>query len=303
MIQILLLYAFFASTFTIGSEAIKHVAPLFFTGIRMITSGILLLAFYRFFQNGSFKIKREEIKWFIVILLFHIYFSFGLEYISYKYLSGAKVCLLYNLSPFITALFSYIFFYEKMTIKKWIGFIVGFLGFLPMLLEETPIIENTLGSIGFVSYAELMAIGSVISSCIGWIAMRKLTTEHNHSYFFVNAFGMFFGGLLTLASAPLFETAPTITALTNPSFLVSLSLLILIGNVFAFNLYAHLLHRYTATMISFFGFITPLFTAFYDWVWFGTTVSLSFYLTIAFVTYGLYLFYQEELKQGYIIQD
>lgn len=300
MIQILLLYAIFASTFTIGSEAVSHVPPIFFTGIRMVMAGLLLLAFYRFYQKGSFAIKKEEVKWFAVILLFHIYFSFVLEYVSYKYVSAAKVCLLYNLSPFITALFSYIFFKETMTVKKWIGFVIGCASFLPILMADSSILENIGGSLGFLSMGEIMAITSVVSSCIGWIAMRKLTTEYNHSYFFVNALGMFFGGLLTLASSPFLETIPTYTEFMNPTVLTALILLILLGNVFSFNLYAHLLHRYTATMISFFGFITPLFTAFYDYLWFGRTVSIFFYITMIITTYGLYLFYQEELKQGYI---
>src|SRR3989344_9658996 len=102
--------------------------------------------------------------------------------------------------------------------------------------------------------------------------MKKLTRDHSYSYFFVNAFGMFFGGILTLITAPFFEVAPTVITLMEWPFLLSLFLLILIGNVICFNLYGYLLQKYSATILSFFGFITPLFTAFFDWIWFGQIV-------------------------------
>ncbi len=246
---ILLLYAFFASTFTIGKEAIMHVPPLFFITIRMVIAGALLLGFVKFRDHLAFKIKREHYKWFAAIVLFHIYFSYSLEFVSLKYITSAKACLLYSLSPFITAVFSYIYFKEVMTPKKWAGLIIGFLGFLPVMIASAPVVENTLGSL-FTSRA--------------------------------------------------FEVWPPVATLMKASFIGPLVLLILIGNFLCFNLQGYLLHIYTATLLSFFGFITPLIAALFDWLWFGQSVSPSFYITVVLVSFGLYLFYQEELKQGYI---
>ena len=55
------------------------------------------------------------------------------------------------------------------------------------------------------------------------------------------------------------------------------------------------------TILSFFGFFIPLFAAFFGWLWLGEEVSCAFYTTVGLVTIGLYLFYQEELKQGYVV--
>jgi drug/metabolite transporter (DMT)-like permease len=297
---ILLLYAFFASTFTIGKEAIMHSPPLFFITIRMIISGVLLLAFVKFRDHLSLKIKKEHLSWFVPIVLFHIYLSYTLEYVGMNYLTAAKTCLLYSLSPFITALLSYVYFKEVMTPKKWVGLAIGFLGFLPVMLAKAPGVENTLGSIGPFSVPEIMLVISVTAACIGWIAMRKLTKDYGYSYFFVNGVGMLGGGILTLFTSRAFEVWPPISNLTHMSFLGPLVWLIIVGNFLCFNLQGHLLHIYSATLLSFFGFITPLFAALFDWLWFGQKVDPSFFLTIVLVSAGLYLFYQEELKQGYI---
>lgn len=301
MVAILALYALFGSTFILGKEAVSFVPPIFFIGIRMVLASLFLLLFIKLYQKHSLKIKREDAPWFAGIILFHIYVSYVFEFVGLQYLSGAKTSLLFNLSPFVTALFSYFFFKEVMTPRKWIGLLIGFCAFLPSLLSQTPGTENTLGSIGFISYPELFLIISVISASAGWIFMRKLTRERGYTYFFVNTIGMLGGGILALLTSLYVEQWPQIIPLMNNiPFLRSLFLLILIGNVICFNLYGKLLATYSATILSFFGFITPLFSALFGWFWLGETVNWSFYVTVILVAFGLYEFYKEELRQGYI---
>jgi drug/metabolite transporter (DMT)-like permease len=299
----LALYALFGTTFILGKEAVSVVPPVFFIGIRMVLASALLLIFIVLFQKGSLKIKRKDLPWFGGIILFHIYFAYVLEFIGLQYLTGSKTCLLYNLSPFITALFSYWFFGEVMTKRKWIGLSIGFAAFLPTLISQEQASEAATASFGFVSYPEILLLISVVSACAGWIFMRKLTRERGYSYFFVNTVGMLGGGILALGTSYSVESWPSYASLiTNIPFLRSLFLLILIGNIICFNLYGSLLATYSATILSFFGFVTPLFAALFGWLWLGETVSWSFYVTVFFVGFGLYEFYQEELKQGYILK-
>ena len=303
MVLILILYALFGSTFILGKEAVMAVPPIFFIGIRMVLASLILLSFIKFYQRGSLAIKRKDAPWFAGIVIFHIYIAYVLEFIGLQYLTGAKTCLLYNLSPFITALFSYFFFGEVMTKRKWLGLGIGFCAFLPMLIFETSGAEAGTSSIGFISYPEMLLLISVTAACAGWIFMRKLTRELGYSYFFVNTVGMFGGGVLALLTSYPTEVWPSYASLIgNVPFLRSLFLLILIGNIICFNLYGKLLATYSATILSFFGFVTPLFAAIFGWYWLGETVSWSFFVTVGLVAFGLYEFYQEELKQGYILK-
>lgn len=302
MLLIFFVYTLFASTFTVGKEALLYISPIFLTGFRMITAGALSLAFVKLYKKQSFHIKPEHFVWIAMVAVLQFYLSFTLEFVSLNYLTSAKTCLLFNLSPFVTALFSYIFFKEIMTPKKWLGFIIGFAGFFPILRAQAPASEKVLGYFGFISWPEIMMFGSVVSSCAGWIALRKLTREYNHCYFFINGLGMLIGGILALLTAYFLETPPTLEALTAWPFINSFWYLIIIGNFVCFNLYSKLLQTYSATILSFFGFFTPLFAALLDWLWFGQIVQIEFFITVAIVAFGLYLFYQEELKQGYIVK-
>ncbi len=303
MLAILLLYALFGTTFILGKEAVSIVPPIFFIGVRMMLASIILLGFIKLWQRESLAVKRKDVPWFVGIVLFHIYIAYVFEFVGMQYLTGGKACLMYNLSPFITALFSYIFFSEVMTLRKWIGLAIGFLAFIPSLIFQTSAQEASAGGFGFISWGELLLIISVVSASAGWIFMRKLTRELGYSYFFVNTVGMLGGGILALATSYPLEVWPSCNSLiTNWPFLYTLFGLILIGNIICFNLYGYLLASYSATILSFFGFVTPLFAALFGWLWLGETVHWTFYVTVALVTFGLYEFYQEELKQGYILK-
>jgi hypothetical protein len=48
------------------------------------------------------------------------------------------------------------------------------------------------------------------------------------------------------------------------------------------------------------GCIIPLFTAFFDWMLLDIAVSSHFFVALLVAGFGVYLFYQEELRQGYI---
>lgn len=299
MLLILVLYSLFASTFILGREAALACPPILFIGIRMLLAGAILLGYVLVSKKEPLSIKKKELPWFAGIVGFHIYGSYILEFIGLQYLTGAKVSLLYNLSPFITALMAYFFLREVLSTRKWVGLLIGFLSFIPVMVTQ-PVAAELATSTGFLaSYAEIIMVIAVSMSCVGWIFMKKLISTYDHSYVFVNGIGMLVGGLLAFPTSYACEVWPSVESLlSNIPFLRSLFLLILIGNIICYNLYGKLLHTYSTTALSFFGASTPLFAALFGWLWLGETVTPWFFVTAVLVTIGLYIFYKEELRDG-----
>ncbi len=299
MVLLCLLYILFASTFIFARQAVLIAPPVFFIALRMMIAGVILLLASKF-QKQVFCIKKKELVWFTGIVFFHVYCAYVLEFISLQYLTAAKVSLLYNLTPFITAFFAYIFFKEKLSVRKWIGLIIGFCAFMPVLLTES----TQQSSFADTLIAEILLLIAIASSCIGWIFMKKLITTFEHSYFFVNGVGMFFGGLLAGVHAYFFETLPALSCLLhNHTFLFSLFYLIFVGNIICYNLYGNLLKKYSPTTLSFFGITTPLFAALFEWIFFSESVKLSFFITVICAFLGLYIFYKDELKEESYAQE
>jgi drug/metabolite transporter (DMT)-like permease len=228
------------------------------------------------------------------------------EFWAMQYVSGAKACLLYNMSPFITALLAYVLLKERLTIRQWLGLIIGFLAFIPILLNQSRG-EMLEWHFGFLSGAEILLLIAVASSCYGWIVMRHLVVVRHYSPMMINGISMLIGGVMALVSTMIIESSPRIFIVSKAPmfspFIFTIGIiavytfaLILIANVVCFNLYGVLLRKYSPTFIAFAGFTARIFAAFFYLLFFGERVSLAFYLTFGLVFIGLWLFYQDEFK-------
>lgn len=298
MFFVILLYALFASVFTIAKTGLEYSQPFFLVGSRMFLAGVLMLAYQYFFQREQFTFKKEHFWRVFRLALFNIYLTNVFEFWGLKYLTSFKTCFIYSLSPFVSALLSYFMFSEKMTGKKWLGLGIGFLGFLPILLNETAA-EGETGHFFFLSWAEVAVMLAAICSVYGWILLKQLVQQNGYTPFMANGLSMLMGGALALTHSFFVEDWNPIPVTSYIPFLECGLLLILISNFICYNLYGYLLKRYSATFISFAGFTTPLFTALFGWLYLGEIVTWPFYLSAIIVFFGLFAFYQEELRSDY----
>jgi len=294
MTLIIILYALFASSFSMGKILLKYTNPIFLVGIRMFIGGLILLAYQYISPRQSFYLKKKHIWLFVQIILFGVYFNYILRFWALNSLTSSKTCFIYNLAPFMSAIYSYYFFKEKITKGKLAGLIIGFFGMIPILLTSSSA-EQSIGEFSFISLPELAVIVSVALHAYSWVVMRKLIRDKNYSPTLVNGFTMTAGGILALITSfaqgkffPVTETGP---------FFSWLAAVIIISNIICFNLYGSLLKRYSATFLSFAGFLAPLFAALYGWGLLGEKITWHFYASSVLVFVGLYLFYKEETKE------
>jgi drug/metabolite transporter (DMT)-like permease len=296
---VFLLYALFSSVFIICKIALEYSQPLFLVGSRMLVAGLLITAYQLWRDPKGFSLNFKI----LTLAFFNIYLTNACEVWGLNYLSPAKTCLIYSLSPFVAAAFSFLLFSEKLSSKKWIGLLVGFLGFLPILLSKSSAEELT-GSLWGFSWAELAVCVAAISNVYGWIILRQLVKEHEYSPMTANGLSMFIGGSLALFHSYLVEDWNPFPVTEYIPLIECSILLLVISNFICYNLYGFLLKRYTATFMSFAGLTTPLFAAFFAWMYFGEIVSTSFYVSLAIISVGLTLFYQEELREtGTVVEN
>lgn len=300
---LLLLNALFALSFTIAKAVLDYAQPLFFVGVRMITAGTILITYTRYKHGkNALRIARSDWKTVLLLALTHIYFTYVFDLLALQHMSSFKGAFIYNLSPFITAILSYFYFKELMTPKKWLGLLIGFSGFLPeLILNNGSSGENSSGS--FLSWSEIMMIGSVIASCFGWVILRTLIKKH-YSPYALNGIAMLLGGLGSLVTSIFYERWHQMSPVfAIRPFVVLTVLIIIISNIFLYNMYGFLLKKYTATFISFTGFIIPIFAALFGWIFLSEQISWHFVFSVCVVTVGLWLFYSEDLRQGYVTKN
>lgn len=296
-----LMYALWSSVFSIGKWTLSFAPPLFLTASRMLIAGILIFLFLLIFKRNSLKITGKQLLSFAVLGLFSTYLTNAFEFWGLQHLSAAKTCFIYSLSPFFAAFFSYLHFGERMNKRKWLGFLIGFLGFIPVLATQTGS-EELIGGFLIFSWPELAVMGAALCSVYGWVLLRLLVKDQSISPLVANGSSMMIGGIFALTHSFLVETwNPTPVAAGHFSgFLQGTLIMTFLFNILCYNLYGVMLKRFTATFLSFLGLLSPIFASINAWILLGETPSWIIFLSTGIVGCGLWIVYQTELKQGYI---
>lgn len=310
MILIIILYALFASTFTISKAALSYSTPLFLVAVRFVLASIILMT-YCAATRRLVAISQRDYFLFAQLAFCTFYLSFTTDVAALQYISSANACLIYNLSPFITALFAYFLYREKLSSKQTVALVVGFLGYLPLLQT----MGDTGGSQGF--HGELLMLCAVASSCYGWLIVKQLVVERGYHPLFINGVGILAASVLASAHAFMFEGIPSITftggaqpemlvravnALVGPRYLdwgmfcIYTILLVIIAHIICYVLYAYLLRRYSATFMALAGSLTPLFAGLFGWFFLHEHISTSFFITLGITCIAIGIFYYDELK-------
>lgn len=302
LLTVIFMFASWTSIFSLGKITLEYAPPLFLTSVRMLLAGILLSTYLIIRKKFSFKLSIKQFLSLSILAVFSIYLTNILEFWSLKHLSAAKSCFIYSLSPFFAALFSYIHFKEKMNKTKWIGMLIGFIGFLPILSLETGS-EGLVGGFSFLSWPELAMIGAALCSVYGWVLLRVLVKDNEISPPMANGISMLIGGTLALIHSCFIDSwAPLPVASSNYfPFLKGVVIMTFISNILCYNLYGLMLKKYTATFLSFMGLLSPIFASLNAWILLGETPSPLIFASTAVVSLGLWIVYRAELKQGYIV--
>lgn len=279
----------------------------------MLIGGSLLLIYQYYWNYKHWYFNWKDAKMLFLVSFFEYYAAFILEFWALQWVASSKACLLFNLSPFITALISFCMFNEYLTRKKIVGLLIGFLGFIPILTATTAY-EDLAGSLFGISSAEISLLGAVFCASYGWVLLRQ-TQKRGYNTVMINALTMTAAGVGAFFTSLILEGMPVIippqtclgassSALCNlfgpygagvVAFWVYTLLLVIIAHLIGFNLYGYLLSFYSTTFLSFAGFATPLFAALFGWIFLCEPIGWPFVLTVVIVFFGLLLFYQEEL--------
>lgn len=295
------MYAGWSSIFSLGKIALEHSPPLFLTGSRMLFAGLLLLGFMAFKNRHAFKFSMKQFISICLLAIFSIYLTNAFEFWSLQHLTAAKTCFIYSLSPFFSALFSYLHFGERMNKRKWLGMLIGFLGITPVLAIQKGSGELLSGLL-YLSWPELAMMGASLCTVYGWVLLRLVVKDSSMSPLMANGASMFIGGIFALVHSYFVEAwnpIPVASTAFAP-FTKGLLMMTLISNIICYNIYGLMLRKYTATFLSFMGVLSPIFASFISWMFLGEPISPIIFLSTGIVSLGLWLIYSAELKQGYI---
>lgn len=299
---ILLLNILFSLVFIFAKFAMTGCPPFFLVGLRALLGGGILVSYAILIKKIPLpRINKNLAVNLTLLAIFNIYLANSFEFWGLQYMTAAKTCFIYNLGPFFSALFSYLYFKETMSSRKWLGIFVTFFAFIPVLIEETNG-ESLLRHILFFSEAELALLIATVAFVYGWTVMQHIIRSKQCDIFWANGLSMLGGSMLAFSHSYCIETWNPIPIINWWPFLIWLLLITLIANVLCYPLYTHALNKYTATFLAISGLIAPVFAAFFDYIFFGVIATGSFWLAMCMVCVGFYIFYREEITLADLLQ-
>ncbi len=296
LLLVILLYALFGFTFTLGKIVLFYATPFFIIATRMIIGGGALLGYIIWHRTKTKFPEKHDLWLYAVYTFFNIYIFYGARSWALQTISTTKAALLMNLSPFFTALFAYFLLKEKLSMHKLIGLVIGFSGMIPMLMTHTSPEENMWWNFAFFSTPELVMIFAVACLSYSMIIMQKLVKHRNHSPLLVNALCMISGGVLAGGTSLIFET--NVLFGDKQLFALAIGLQIIISNILCSNLQAFLLKSYSTTFLSFASFISPLCAAGYGYLLLNEQITWLHLLSFCIVILGLTIFYFDDFKKS-----
>ena len=299
MYLVFLAYFLLASAFSANKVLLGWLPPTFFVGIRMLCAGLIMVAWnYRKSHRLKFDYFKKDLLTICGIALFTTYFPSLLKAYGLQGLPSSKAAMIGSCDPFVTAMYAYVLWKERLSFKQFLGITIGFLGVM-LLMTGGSLPEQTLHAWFIFSWPELAALGAVVVGRYGWILVRSLLKKERYKPTEINGLSMVLSGVLALATSFFIDPISSITIPSISHFLFFFAYTIIAGNIFGYGLFAYCLKKYPLTFVSLAGFSIPLFVTLIGWALLGEQLTLLFAASAAIIFFGLLIFQYDKLRGAY----
>ena len=253
-------------------------SKMLFAGVRFCLSGLIILAMAKG-RGLSFRLQQgSDCGFLLLYALFNTTFHYAFFYFGLSHSEGASAAILNTLSVFTVVILACLFFKsDKLTLRKILGCLIGFLGILALNLG------GEQGGTGFTWLGDGMIILNALSSAVASLMTRGLSQRVN--VFVGTGYSLALGGFLLIVPGLLLGgTLPLITPLGL------LYLLLLIGiSTTGFSLYNKLLSCNPVGKVAIYNSLIPVIGALTSCLCLGETFYTKYLIAGALATWGIYL--------------
>lgn len=276
IILVSLIWGYLWVTIKIGLD---EIPPLFFTSLRLIIGGVVLVV-VQLIRRKEIWPRKKEWKPFIILSLFmcvgyYALSTYGMQYVS----SGISSVLVYTM-PIIVTVLAHYFLAEHLTLNKIIGLIAGLIGLIFVIGDQ----------IFHLSWnASLLGEIIILVSAFFWACTNLYTKKvgHAHDKIKMTIWQISIGGIITLIIS--LVTEPTEISnihLTTPAMLALLYNGIL-GSAVAFVTWNWILSKIDASVASITLMSVPLLGLFFGWLQLNEKISSNVLIGAIFICIGI----------------
>ncbi len=261
-----------------------RVAILSFPPVTLITLRLLIASALLFIIStltGKFqKIKKQDIKWFLLLAFFEPFMYYVGETYGLTMVEATMASVIIATIPLFAPILAFILLREKISISNIIGIMVSLVGvFIVIYRPGNGLNASPLG-VGLLFLAVLSAICYTTT-------LRKISTDY--STFNVILYQSFFGLLYFIPTFLIVDFSHITEITVTPEAISSLLMLSVFASVIAFVLFAWVVRKIGVAKTNVFVNLIPVFTAIFAWFLMGEKITLLQWSGIAIVVSGLFV--------------
>jgi drug/metabolite transporter (DMT)-like permease len=270
---------FWSFSFIWFKTANETFHPITIVFIRLLFS-VILLTVYLVLTKNYMKIRKGDLKLFLMLALFEPFFyflgeSFGLTYVS------ATVCsVLISTIPVFATIGAHVIFKERLKAINYAGIIISFIGVVVFILNKDGGISLNIKGLGLLFLAVISAVGYNLT-------LSRLVGDYTPVYI-VNVQNLI-GAFLFLPLFLIFDYSHFInTPFTFRMFRPVLELSVF-ASCAAFILFAYSVRNMGITKANVFSNSIPVFTAIFSFFLIGDRLTGQNITGMVIVIAGLFL--------------
>ncbi len=260
---------------------------ILYAGCRFTLAGVLVIIFGSLLQKKFLCPKTDELPKIAWLSLFQTILQYVFFYIGLAHASGVKASIIEGLNVFVAILIAgFIFHQEKVTSRKLLGCLVGFLGVVCMNLGS----GGLDGSMSF--FGEGFVFLSTIAYAISSVYLKKFSKDHNPVLF--SGYQFLIGGIVMIVIGLM--AGGHLQGFTIAAFAMLLYLACV--SAVAYTIWGILLKYNPVSRVAVFGFMNPVFGVLLSTLLLQESdqISALSILALVLVSVGIYIVNRGEVK-------
>jgi drug/metabolite transporter (DMT)-like permease len=261
--------------------AVETIPPWFVTSIRQGLAGLIMMIILLF---------KKELKWIgwknlkqqLIPSVLMIVIANGFTTIAEQTLPSGLASVISALSPILIFLGSIMFGLQKMSLRGFVGVIIGFSGVVF-------IFKDGLGSFLNADYRTGMVFMgfAILAWAAGTIYTKTYVNKSNN--IMLNLFYQFtMASCIQLVLASIFSPNPDLNSWSAKSIFAALYLSIF-GSVIAFFCYNYALKHVTAVQVSILSYINTIIAVFLGWLLLDEVITIDFIIATVLIILGVFI--------------
>ncbi len=263
-----------------GIDAGDVASRILFAGIRFILAGILTAIFGSIIARRPLFPKKSSWGMVCRLGLVQTVFQYIFFYMGLAYTTGVKSAIINGSQTFIAIIMACLLFrYEKLTLQKFIGCLIGFAGVIVINFDPSGLTD------GFTFRGE----GAILIAAIAYALSSALVKKYSQkeSPVVLSGYQFIFGGIIMTICGLFMGGQLTGWCLKSIILLIYMAL---ISSV-AYSVWGILLKNNPVGKVAVYSFTNPIFSVLLSFAFLGETSSFGLELVFALglVCAGIYL--------------